>query len=956
MFARFVRRARRRPRWVIVGSAVALLALCGVASAAALGGPFGLGQAENNPFGKHQVGEVVNGRMLVADNQWIAPPSGTKRVEFSDQDTLGGVISPDGTKFATASGSGGTGAGLRIVDLTNGEILQNVPSVNSTGTGGIIYSSDGDSLWVSEPKDVLRFQVGPEGTVTDPETPVRIPLSSSAPSGAYASGLALSADGTKLYVAINGNDTLGVIDTATNELTKEIPVGNAPREVVIVGDKAFVSDQGGRKAVAGDTTNNSDGTAIVSDPSTGAATTGTVSVVDLSSEAVSDTINVGLSPDSETLNGTTLFVTNSNSDTVSVIDTKNDGVTQTFNVEPLPGSTVGAAPNSVAMPDPHHLLVSVGRDNALAVFEYNGPIYPVKYEGLIPTDWYPDQVRYDSTLKKLIVSNLKGIGSRGPEVTDDVGEDTEPAGAATGHETHAHASTLDIFQMPARYDLTNLTHQVFSNNGWNRLEAEEHMPPSFRGKPQAVPQRLGEPSPIKHVFLIVKENRTYDQVLGDLGKGNGDPADAQFGEEITPNEHALANQFTDFDNFYDDGTQSADGHDWLVQADDNDYNEWNTDEWLRSYPAEGGDALSYQRDGFLWNAAERAHKTVSDYGEFEAYLGGPSPFPSWKEWYEDSKVLQGKSSASLDVPLDKYNWYSDVPSLNKISNHEYPLFNLGVPDQYRVDIWEQDFKQAEKSGNLPNLTIIWLPDDHTGGSPDPTPIASVADNDLGLGRIVGDVSHSQFWKNSAIFVAEDDSQAGVDHVDGHRAPIWIASPYARRGDVNSEYFTQLNMVKTIEQILDIQPMNQMDRAAMPMFNAFTNRPDDTPYDVQHNQIPLSLGAEGTEAETEEEEEEIAAVDTKAGKPDYQPDALKRTAVPSPEKGVAKAWSNWMVTKADKHLTGMHASTDSVNPEQLNRYDWYTAHGWSKPYPGDSKILAPQEVPGHNLPAGYLGED
>jgi hypothetical protein len=164
------------------------------------------------------------------------------------------------------------------------------------------------------------------------------------------------------------------------------------------------------------------------------------------------------------------------------------------------------------------------------------------------------------------------------------------------------------------------------------------------------------------------------------------------------------------------------------------------------------------------------------------------------------------------------------------------------------------------------------------------------------------------------------------------------------------------MVKTIEQILDIQPMNQMDRAAMPMFNAFTNRPDDTPYDVVHNQIPLSLGAEGTEAETEEEEEEIAAVDTKAGKPDYQPDALKRTAVPSPEKGVAKAWSNWMVTKADKHLTGMHASTDSVNPEQLNRYDWYTAHGWSKPYPGDSKILAPQEVPGHNLPAGYLGED
>jgi YVTN family beta-propeller protein len=956
MFARFVRRALGRPRWVIAGSIATLLVTCGVASAAVFGGPFGLGHADTNPFGSSQVGEEVDGRLLVADDQWISPPSGTKRVEFSDQDALGGVISPDGTKFATASGGGGTGSGLRIVDLTSGTILQGIPSVNSTGTGGILYSPDGNTLWVSEPGAVLRFEVGSEGTITDPESPVKIPLSSTAPSGAYASGLALASDGSKLYVAINGNNTLGVIDTATDELVKEIPVGNAPREVVIAGGKAFVSDQGGRKSAAGDTTNNSDGTAIVSDPSTGAATTGTVSVVNLGSETVSDTINVGLSPDSETLDGSTLFVTNSNSDTVSVIDTKNDGVTQTFNVEPLPGSTVGAAPNSVTMPDPHHLLVSVGRDNALAVFDYNGPGYPVKYEGLIPTDWYPNQVRYDNVLNKLVVTNLKGIGSRGPEVTDNAGEGTEPAGLATGHETHAHVSTLDIFKMPSRYALTNLTHQVFSNNGWNRLLAEESVHPSSHGKPQAIPTRLGEPSPIKHVFLIVKENRTYDQVLGDIGKGNGDPTDAQYGKEITPNEHALAKQFGLFDNFYDSGTQSADGHDWIVQADDNDYNEWNSDEWARSYPAEGGDALSYQRDGFLWNAAERAHKSVADYGEFEAYLGGPSPFPSWKEWYEDSKVLEGKSSEALDVPLEKYNWYSDVPSVNKITNHQYPIFNLGVPDQYRVDIWEHDFKEAEKSGNLPDLTIMWLPDDHTGGYPDPTPIASVADNDLGLGRIVDDISHSQFWKSSAVFVAEDDSQAGVDHVDGHRAPLWIASPYVKHGAVNHEYFTQLNMVKTIEQILDIQPMNQMDRAAMPMFSAFTNKPEDAPYEVLHNQIPLSLGAEGTEAETEEEEKEIAAVDAKADTPDYAPDAAKLTSVPADEKHVAQAWSTWMATDGKKHLTGIHAEPDSVNPEQLNRYDWYTAHGWSKPYPGDSKILKPEQVPGRNLPSGYLGED
>lgn len=949
MFSHLVGRAFARSRWVVAASAAMILAICGVAGAAALG----VGLSGINPFGESHVGEEVNGRLLLPDDQWISPIG--QRVKFSNQDAVGGMISPDGTKLATASGNGGTGAGLRIVDLTSGNIIQSIKSVNSTG--GILYSPDGKTLWVSEMGAVLRFEVGPAGTITDPTSPVKIPLSSAAPSGAYADGLALSPDGSKLYVALNGNDTLGAIETATNKLVKEIPVGNAPREVVINEGKAFVSDQGGRRAAPGDTTNGSDGTQIVSDPSTGAATTGTVSVVNLGSETVSDTINVGLEPDGETLDGSTLFVTNSNSDSVSIIDTETDEVKQTFNVEPLPGSTVGAAPNSVTMPDPHHLLVSVGRDNALAVFGYNGPISPVKYEGLIPTDWYPDQVRYDSALQKVVVTNLKGIGSRGPEVTDNAGTGTEPTGLATGHETHAHVSTLTVFSMPSHSAISKLTEQVFSNNGWNRLLAEEQHPhPGLKkgDAPPAIPQRLGEPSAIKHVFLIVKENRTYDQVLGDIGKGNSDPADAQYGEKITPNEHALVKQFGLFDNFYDDGTQSADGHDWLVQADDTDYNEWNSNEWTRSYPAEGADALSYQRDGFLWNAAERAHKTVADYGEFEAFTGGPSPFPSWREWYEDSKVLQGKTNSPLDVPLNKYNWYSDVPSLNAISNHEYPMFNLGVPDQYRVDIWEQDFNQAEKTGNLPNLTLIWLPDDHTGGSPDPAPIASVADNDLALGRIIDDISHSQFWKESAVFVAEDDSQAGVDHVDGHRAPVWVASPYAKRGVIDNEYFTQLSVVKTIEQILDIQPMNQMDRAALPMFSAFTNTPNDTPYNVVHNQIPLSLGASGAAAETAEEEQEIAALD---GKPAASTNAAATVAsVPKADGPVAHAWSEWMTKVADKHLTGLHAAPDSVNPEQLNRYDWYTAHGWSKPYPGDRKILKPEEVPGRNMPTGYLGED
>ncbi len=298
----------------------------------------GFNVAEVNPFGHSRVAEEVNGRMLMPDNQWISPIG--QRIAFPKVQAFGGAISPDGTKFATASSdhSYTLSEGLKIVDLTTDKVVQ---SLEAEGTGGVLYSPDGKTLWMAQRSDILRYEVGPSGTISDPETPVKIPLSSTAPSGALPEGLALSPDGSKLFVAINGNNAFGVIDTATNTLVKEVPVGNAPREVVIVGGKAFVSDEGGRRAVAGDTTNESEGTEIVSNPSTGAATTGTVSVVDLASEALSDTINVGLEPDGETLDGSTLFVTNSNSDSISIIDTATDQVEQTFNADPLPGSTVG---------------------------------------------------------------------------------------------------------------------------------------------------------------------------------------------------------------------------------------------------------------------------------------------------------------------------------------------------------------------------------------------------------------------------------------------------------------------------------------------------------------------------------------------------------------------------------------------------------------------------------------
>jgi hypothetical protein len=582
-------------------------------------------------------------------------------------------------------------------------------------------------------------------------------------------------------------------------------------------------------------------------------------------------------------------------------------------VEPLPGSTVGAAPNSVSFAGPHTLLVSVGRDNALAVFTYDGPRTPVRYEGLIPTDWYPAQVQYDAKVGKVFVSNTRGIGTDG-----------------LTNVNFSDQGTVTSFRMPANLMLGTLTHQVFGNNGWDHLSSQQDENSQGdgngpgEGSLPAIPAQLGQPSAIKHVFLVIKENRTYDQVLGDIGKGNSNPDFTDFGAQVTPNEHLLANTFGLFDNFYDAGDHSADGHQWLTQGDANDYVEQEAASvYERSYPFPGGDALAYQRDGFLWNTVEAAHKTVRNYGDFESLTSGTEG--TSLQYWQDAQILEGKAPGPLPVPLDQFQSRSDVPSLNAISNPDYPRFDLSIPDQYRVDVWEQDFRHAEQTGTLPSLTIIQLPGDHAG-----TPL--VADNDLAFGRIIDDISHSQFWKSSAIFGVEDDTASGSDHVDGHRGPLWIASPYARRGVINSDYFTQVNVLKTIEQILGARPMNQMDRAAVPMFSAFTNKPDFTPYQAVPNQVPMEFPS---------------ATATGA------PAAAK--AVPAAERTVAAAWASWYKTQALPKLTGPRAQPDSVNFPLLNRYYWYTATGWSKPYPGDKEILAPGQVPGRNLPGGFVGD-
>ena len=436
------------------------------------------------------------------------------------------------------------------------------------------------------------------------------------------------------------------------------------------------------------------------------------------------------------------------------------------------------------------------------------------------------------------------------------------------------------------------------------------------------------------MFLIVKENRTYDQLYGDLSQGNGDPTLAQFGEKATPNQHALANQFGLYDNTYDVGTNSAEGHNWLMQGDNPEYTESSVGEYQRSYDTEE-DVLGHQRSGFLWTGVQAAGNSARNYGEYE-YAEGKPP-GTWQQYYCAAKSVQnGGDPAQLTAAPLNGNYGSVIPSLNAIADHSSPPFDLTIPDIYRYQIWKQDFLRNGPS----NFNMMWLSSDHTGGPT--TPEAGVADNDLAVGRIVDTISHSKYWKNSAIFVVEDDSQDGADHVDGHRAPVQIISPWSLHGQVDSTYYSQINMVRTIEQILGAQPLNEKLAAATPMYGAFTNHPHYAPYNAVPNQIPLT---EGITTAPECGLDTLGTTGTQAAS--LRRAEIARLTVPASEQHNAALWQAWVATQ---HLSGNGAVPDFANPEQMNRYTWYRTHDYKVAYPGDSKIYAPSQVPGGFIPS------
>jgi len=696
------------------------------------------------------------------------------------------------------------------------------------------------------------------------------------------------------------NDALAVFDADSGVLLKTIPLGVLPVAAVVSWDGAvaYVSVMGGRKPRARERAAKQccDPFAeLVRVDARGIAQRGTVTRVDLVAGTAGKQIPVGRHPTGLAWNesGARLYVANGNSDTISVIDTRGDSVVQSIAVAPFRERQIGLAPTAVALsPDATILFVTLGGANAVAAYGVPGG----QLRGLIPTGWYPTSIDVSADGRAIAVGTLFGVGS-------GVGR---PLGL-TGRYVHSYRGSVNVIAEPSAAELAAYTTSVAQNNRLT-LKTDSGGPvltPRRNVAARAVPERPGEPSLIDHVVYIVRENRTYDQVFGDIGKGASDSSLVQYGRDVTPNTHALAEQFVLLDHFFATGGNSADGHNWLTQSMETEYPMWPLYTG-RSYPSEGVDPLAYSAGGFLWEAAQAKGKSVRVFGEY-----APSP-----QWYSDtlrwSMLTQYRDSQPHNAAYFRawvgkyYRTRSDIPSLDRALVREYPGWTMTVPDVVKADIVLEHLREWESQRAMPNLVLIILPSDHTEGT-NPgwcTPKACVADNDLALGRIVEGLSHSSFWKSMAILAVEDDAQNGVDHIDGHRTVALVASPYARRGVIDPTFYHQPSIVKTIELMLGLPALSMYDLVATDMRASFIGQGEAPNFE------PYSAGVP---------RQSLFEINERVGSITGPHAAERRRAA------LASARMNFR-------------DPDAAPSDLLNRILWHDARGWGLPYPEVKRSL------------------
>ena len=693
-------------------------------------------------------------RRVVLPNGWSLSPAG-KSIPLGDL-PLNLVISSSG-KLMAVSNNGQSKQTITLIDPSNEKILDEVEIQKSWY--GLVFNKDGTRLYASGGNDnkIIIYNTAnqklekSDSIVLGKPWPVRI----------SPTGLAIDDEANKLFIATKEDSMLYVANLKDKSFQK-ILLGHEAYACLLSPDRKtlYVSLWGGDK----------------------------VAVFDPVGLKVKSTINVGSNPNDMTLtrNGKYLFVTHANDNSVSVIETATQKVIEVFTSSVVPESLAGSTTNAVALSsDEKKLYIANADNNCLAIFDVSEP-GDSRSLGFIPTDWYPTSVKVWNG--KIWVTNGKG----GKSLANPNGPNPyKPRTDSTQYIGGLFKGTLSIIPEPDEETLKAYTQAVFKNTPYTK--EVENLADGEEGNP--IPRKKGETSPIKYVFYIIKENRTYDQMFGDIKTGNGDTSLCLFPEIVTPNHHALAKEFVLLDNFYVNAEVSADGHNWSMAAYANDYVEktWPTSYGGRggSYDYEGSREIAYPKDGFIWDYCARAGVSYRSYGEF---------------------IKDGKAQ---------------LKSLEGHYDHDFPQYDLKIPDMVRFQKWQEDFDSLLAKNALPWFSTIRLPNDHTAGARVgmPTPRAMVAENDLALGQMVAHISKSSIWKESAIFVLEDDAQNGPDHVDAHRSIALVISPYAKRNITVSEMYSTASMLRTMELILGLPPMSQYDAAATPMWKCFNSQAD-----------------------------------------------------------------------------------------------------------------------------------
>jgi DNA-binding beta-propeller fold protein YncE len=724
-----------------------------------------------NALSQPSLKEELTAKRIMLPNGWSLTPVG-KSIQLGDL-PLNIAVSKS-KKYIAVTNNGQSTQSLQLIDVKNEKRLDSIDIPESWL--GLKFSADEKYLYASGGNDnrILKYAIINNKLVLNDS----IKLGTKWPTKISPAGLEIDDARHLMYVVTKENDSLYIINLLTKKTIHKYRLGGEGYTCLLSNNKKelYITCWG----------------------------CGKVLIFDTQLRKFTGAIAVGSNPNDFviTKDNHYLFVANANDNSVSVVDLTKRKTIETLNAALFPDAPPGSTTNGVAWSaDEKTLYVANADNNCLAVFDVSDPGNS-KSKGFIPVGWYPTAVKVIGD--RIFVANGKGFSSmanpygpnpvkRKEKVNFEGGDKTKPK--EVQYIAGLFKGTLSVFSEPDEKTLGTYSQLVYENTPYNK--SRELQTDGEIGNP--IPMKVGNPSPIKHVFYIIKENRTYDQVLGDIREGNGDTSLVLFGEHVTPNEHAIAKEFVLLDNFYCDAEVSADGHNWSLGAYATDYLEktWPTNYGGRGgiYDAEGNRAIANNKNGFIWDYCKRAGVSYRTYGEFAD------------------------------------NYKPNIPVLKDHYCHYYTSWDQTVRDTTRVSQWKRDFDSLLNAGTLPQLNTLRIINDHTEGlrKGRPTPFVHVADNDLAIGEFIEYLSKSPVWKESVVFIIEDDAQNGPDHVDAHRTTAYVAGGYVKRHYVDHTMYSTTSMVRTIELILGLPPMSQYDAAAMPMWRCFTGTPDLTPF-------------------------------------------------------------------------------------------------------------------------------